>query len=755
MIRFKNIKISNFLSFGKKETSFDLDSGETILFKGDNQDTGTTGDSKNGTGKSSLFNAVMYALFGEGIEKLKQDEFVNFTNGKKMYVQLTFEQDGHTYTITRGRKPTCLELWKDNIDLTRDSNKNTDETIQQIIGMNSIVFLNSYLLTNATDSFLSLKPAEQRNFMEVVLSLDTLSQRAETLKTLRSENKVNLQLAERDLEHAKRTFDEKQSALEESKRKRDEFEQQQNKAIQECDEEIQRFDEIIKQEEEQVTTILEEIASYDRLIESLEEQQVRVNQEIRHRDSIIDEANKGIQTIQQREEEVSSQKQKLEHERKEKQVFIDSVDVDHLENMINKAQEVIGAKQAITDYNLDDENTYNEIERINNQIDKLNEEKNHLQGGTCPYCEQRFVNQSAHQKIDEIDNQLKEFNNQVLQLENRRETIRSEINEYEKYVSDFVDTYGEPDDVKQQNQQQLNDVEKAVTRLENVQSSLDNLDSTVIVNIEGESYKNVPDLEKLVDEKTSEKEKATTEKDKIQEDVLSHQGKREELNTQLSSFTLQSQGDIEEIKREKEASVQKKEQAQKDIQNNPHEDYIHSLESNMVDPSEYEEKVSSLQKEDKHYNYLIKMLSDSKSFIRKNIIEQYVPYLNKQLNSYLHTLDSSHYIEIQSDLSVYIEYLTKPVSYFSMSRGERLRANLSASLAFRDLLGMLGVKTNLLMVDEFFDSGLDRDGTMNTFKIVKDYTENVLLVSHRDDFDKLVDRTVTIEKKNGFTRLVY
>jgi len=76
-IKFKKLSIQNFLSFGQKPTVVDLDSSTNTLIVGENRDVGSEGYSKNGVGKSTIFQALTWVIYNEGISSIKQDAFVN------------------------------------------------------------------------------------------------------------------------------------------------------------------------------------------------------------------------------------------------------------------------------------------------------------------------------------------------------------------------------------------------------------------------------------------------------------------------------------------------------------------------------------------------------------------------------------------------------------------------------------------------------------------------------------------------------
>jgi len=205
MIRFKSVTFSNFMSFGKKSTTVFLDTNNVSLILGQNLDIGAEGLSKNGVGKSTIFQAIVWCMFGQGISPIKQDDFVNMINKKKMWVNLEFEVDGVDYQISRARKPAKLELFRNGEPCTLHSSKNTDEAIIEIVGMSYEVFMNTVLLTNHPENFMVLKPAAQKTFIEQLLDINLLTKRASSVKAMAKDNTVDMQLEDQQKNNIERS----------------------------------------------------------------------------------------------------------------------------------------------------------------------------------------------------------------------------------------------------------------------------------------------------------------------------------------------------------------------------------------------------------------------------------------------------------------------------------------------------------------------------------------------------------------------
>ena len=156
-----------------------------------------------------------------------------------------------------------------------------------------------------------------------------------------------------------------------------------------------------------------------------------------------------------------------------------------------------------------------------------------------------------------------------------------------------------------------------------------------------------------------------------------------------------------------------------------------------------------------HQEFLLKLLTNKDSFIRKKIIEQNLSYLNNRLTYYLDKLGLPHQVEFLNDLTVQITQLGQDLDFDNLSRGERNRLILGMSFAFRDVWESLYQNINLLFIDELIDSGMDTSGVENSLAVIKkmgrERQKNVFLISHKDELIGRVNHLLKVIKENGFT----
>jgi DNA repair exonuclease SbcCD ATPase subunit len=190
MIKLKNITVKNFMSVGNQTQAVGFDKEHLTLVLGENVDLG--GDdsgSRNGTGKTTIINALSYALYGQALTNIKKENLINKTNGKHMLVTVEFETNNQAFRIERGRKPNVLKLFVNNQeqksseeDDAQGDSRETQKHIEQLIDMSHTMFKHLVALNTYTEPFLSMKAADQREVIEQLLGITLLSEKAENLK---------------------------------------------------------------------------------------------------------------------------------------------------------------------------------------------------------------------------------------------------------------------------------------------------------------------------------------------------------------------------------------------------------------------------------------------------------------------------------------------------------------------------------------------------------------------------------------------
>ena len=186
----------------------------------------------------------------------------------------------------------------------------------------------------------------------------------------------------------------------------------------------------------------------------------------------------------------------------------------------------------------------------------------------------------------------------------------------------------------------------------------------------------------------------------------------------------------------------------------PYDEQIREMRNTALEEISWD-TVNELNRLKEHQDFLLKLLTNKDSFIRKTIIDQNLAYLNARLNYYLSQIGLPHSVKFQSDLTVQIEELGRELDFDNLSRGERNRLILSLSWSFRDVWEGLYQPINLLFIDEMIDSGMDTSGVENAMAILKkmsrERNKSIFLVSHKDELAGRVNNVLMVTKENGFT----
>ncbi len=188
------------MSVGNATQGVDFDRQDLTLVLGENLDLGGDG-SRNGTGKTTIINALSYALYGNALSNIRKDNLVNKTNGKNMLVSLDFTVAGQEYRIERGRKPNVLKFYVNDreqeiIDDAQGDSRETQDAIERTLGLSHDMFKHILALNTYTEPFLSLKANDQRTIIEQLLGITMLSERADKIKELNKATKESIQQEE-------------------------------------------------------------------------------------------------------------------------------------------------------------------------------------------------------------------------------------------------------------------------------------------------------------------------------------------------------------------------------------------------------------------------------------------------------------------------------------------------------------------------------------------------------------------------------
>ena len=401
------------MSVGNQAQAIDFSNKSLVLVIGENMDLG--GDdagARNGTGKTTIINALSYVFFGEALTNIRRDNLVNKTNEKGMLVAVKFIKNGVTYTIERGRKPQIFRFYANDIEQNTESNeaqgenRETQIEINKLLGMTHSMFKNIIALNTYTQPFLSTKQAEQREIIEQLLGITLLSQKADLLK-------------------------EKQKATKQM-----------------LTEEKMRID--------------AKIASNEKIQESIESLQIRSTAWAKQKQEDIAGFREAIAELEKVDSEIEIEKHKKLQKRNELQTMLRSLEKEkaYHENSLTKAESTVTKTNTDLEYAaqqkcptceqelLDDKHTHLvdklkiQLTESTEYVTKLKTDLGKIQEGIDEVGDLGRIPETYYDTIDEAYNHkgsLKDLQRQLKQTEKKEDTYAEQIAEMKKSAIQKID----------------------------------------------------------------------------------------------------------------------------------------------------------------------------------------------------------------------------------------------------------------------------------------------------------------------------
>ena len=208
-VNFQRISIVNFLSVGDEVVSVDFNKGLHVI-TGINYDKP---DRRNAIGKSTIADAIYFAIFGETLRDIKKDLIPNNMTSGKTHIELDFEvktpAGTNQYKIVRELGPSKVYIYKNDKDKTRDSISNTNKYICDVTSASPSIFKNCIIMTvNNAIPFMAKNKVEKRKFIEDIFGMEVFSQMLSTLRAEYNEIKKEYDIESTLLDELKKTYDE-------------------------------------------------------------------------------------------------------------------------------------------------------------------------------------------------------------------------------------------------------------------------------------------------------------------------------------------------------------------------------------------------------------------------------------------------------------------------------------------------------------------------------------------------------------------
>ena len=412
MIRVKDLTVKNFMSVGNQTQAVDFNKQQLTLVLGENLDQG--GDdqgSRNGTGKTTIINALSYALYGTALTNIRRNNLINKTNSKGLLVTLHFEKDNQDYRIERGRSPNVLKFFINNeeqelLDESQGDSRKTQEYINGLLGMSHDMFKHIVALNTYTEPFLSMRQNDQRAIIEQLLGITILSEKAESLKdqiretkeaTLQETLKIEaIQSANSKIETTIDSLRKNQRAwtakktqdIEKLQKGIEELEQVNIDAELEAHDQLQNWTEL----NAKITALKKEQSTLEPALQRANKSLLKVNKDIAElEDAVCYTCGQALQ--EDKKAEIAERKQK---ELEDAQSYLDEIS-DKLQGIFHDLQEIGDINGRPTTFY----ETMREAYDHRNNVDNLRTALTNKEQETDPY--QTQINELSTTALQEID----------------------------------------------------------------------------------------------------------------------------------------------------------------------------------------------------------------------------------------------------------------------------------------------------------------------------------------------------------------
>ena len=715
-VKFKKLTIRNFMSYGNNYTDINLDFNEPILIIGKNHDAIVNGQlDSNGAGKSAILDALAFSLYDKTISNKDKTDLINNVNKKNLEVKLEFEKDGVLWRITRIRKTktkadVLLEFkngddWKDK---TPDSITNTNKEVERIVGIPFDVFARIIVFSATFQPFLDLpsrhaSKASQTSIMEELFGYTELTDKADALKEKIKGVKAEFAHITELQQHIEKEKERHAQQLKDVGQRLADWDVEHQAKIERTNNKLEELRKIDIDSERATQEALKKLREETSALES----DKRVLQS--EMDSFIAQRDASIAKIA-----------KVNKAREKIKLIEEKIDFDKQLKIIEAIAEQ--EKEAVEQYDL--VKYYNgELVKFRKENSELEAELEVLRESKCPYCKQ-----SMHDADEKIAN----------------------------LHPTYVDLGGAISEAQQK-------LDEATEKLATAEANTERLTNKSMFKGSMKEYNNLRDQyrehKQLVDNYEEEVDgdidlAVESKKGDIRSIDERIRTKQQQLKIMAEKTEFDNLAAIERIVVQAETTAETLEELKKEA--NPHKSTLEDIK-NVTFEDDHAEKLNALDVELRHQEFLLKLLTKKDSFVRKNLLDRSLPFMNKRLMVYLEKLGLPHRVAFQPDMSAKISQFGTELQFGSLSSGQRARVNLALAFAFRDVLQARHGKISFCMLDECLDTGLGNVGVQLAAKMIKEIaTEeemSMFIISHRDEISSMFKTQMVVELKNGFSNI--
>lgn len=697
-MKLKHLSIMNFLSIGHIE--LDLDNRGLVLLQGVNKDNNSLNN--NGAGKSSILEAIIYALYSRTIRGLKADAVVHRLTGKNMAISLDIEDDnGNVYSIYRFRKHDKYKnksvLLCNDVDITPKSEADFNDKVADILQADYLTFTSSILYSADSFKFTSATDGEMKATFDKMLGLEIYSKCLEIARTRIKNLEGDITTQVNDLNALQSKLDGFNTNLKAYKEKDSNFVQALKEKEESLKSRIAEYQKDNGSKEDEIHTLNEEIESYKKRRISYEE---KLNDRLKY----ISKTSAKIQACKDRIAEIKDEIPT----HKEKAISIGS--------KIDNAKDKLEMQQGL----------------LNDVIAEIEETKNatlnvDAKDTICPTCGQVVKADHTH-LLEELKQKQEDKLNSLIK---KKKEIKEKIKTIQESITNNTD---ELETVN-------GEIATLTTELEDLSKNLTKEELAITTGSKAKYYVEKEKLElsiKKIDEFLNK-----------QEVVIEGIQKAIEQN---NKFIAQLQEDLNTPTENPYTDIIK------DIENNidTTNESISTITDALTDVMEQKAVLKFWEQAYSNQGIKSLILDDITPFLNKRVNK----YLSKLASGHIEvnfttqqTLKSG---EKRDKFAIEIINKDGGQEYSANSSGEKKRVDLAVNMALQDLLASRSnKKINLCLLDEVVDS-LDQVGIESVVELLKDMEKeksSVFIISHNENLKSYFTNTITVVKENGYSHL--
>lgn len=405
MICFETIRYKNFLSTGNVYTTISLNKNPTTLIVGE-----------NGAGKSTILDALTFALYNKSFRKIKKSQLINTITNKNTVVEIEFSIYSNKYKIVRGIKPNIFEIYKNNklLNQSADSKDYQEILEKQILKINYKSFCQVVILGSATFlPFMQLPAAQRREIIENLLDLEIFTSMNSILKDKISNNKELIYKEESQI----KILEDRISMIE---RYSEKLKKDKEKENNERKEKVKKYKSSIKKEQKLLEKLEIEIVSFS----SFQQNENKLLQKYNKLNSLKSKIEVNLENTQKEIKFLS--------EHNDCPTCKQSIDIDFKNKTTNEKNKSIeefenGLKQLIDNISVI-EKDLKEIKKNKSKLDDLKIERNKV------LIQIKSFEDNIKLLENEVKNSVEE--NSLYDIDKTKEELKKSIDEYNRLSND-------------------------------------------------------------------------------------------------------------------------------------------------------------------------------------------------------------------------------------------------------------------------------------------------------------------------------